>query len=327
MNDTIKANYLNIGFIVLSLGLAFILPIQLFLFSYVVLGPLHYLTEISWLKDKGFFVKEKKEKLLLFSALIVLLLASSLFEQIGWLSQLRENYLFILYIGFLICISLVIFKTDINRIVFVIAGVLGTLVIGNGTFFILMAMYLTTIIHVYIFTGMFLLYGSLKSPHYSSYIMITLFILAPFVCFIVPLNWTNPATENFIHFYQHTFSDLNLITLKAFFDLENVNVYTNEISIMLTRFFAFAYTYHYLNWFSKTKTIKWNNISKKRGLIIALIWGACLGLYLIDPILGYSSLFILSFSHVILEFPLNGITGLFIYNHLNPFKSKKDNKI
>ena len=42
-----------------SAVLAFVLPFELFLFSYAVLGPLHYLTEISWLQKSGFYVKSK----------------------------------------------------------------------------------------------------------------------------------------------------------------------------------------------------------------------------------------------------------------------------
>ena len=42
-----------------SLVIAFSLPFWLFLFSYAVLGPLHYLTEISWLRKKNFFTTGK----------------------------------------------------------------------------------------------------------------------------------------------------------------------------------------------------------------------------------------------------------------------------
>ena len=52
-------NYLNAGLMVLSAGLAFILPFELFLFAYAVLGPLHYLTQISWLHDRGYHTKRK----------------------------------------------------------------------------------------------------------------------------------------------------------------------------------------------------------------------------------------------------------------------------
>src|SRR3954471_24952807 len=54
-------NYLNIGLMFFSLIAAYILPFEVFLFSYAVLGPLHYLTEISWLEKKNYFIKSKKD--------------------------------------------------------------------------------------------------------------------------------------------------------------------------------------------------------------------------------------------------------------------------
>ena len=47
--------YANIGLMVLSLVVAAVVPFELFLISYAVLGPLHYLTEISWLHDRRYF--------------------------------------------------------------------------------------------------------------------------------------------------------------------------------------------------------------------------------------------------------------------------------
>jgi hypothetical protein len=55
-----KIDILNVALIILSLAVAFIIPFELFLFSYAILGPLHYLTEINWLNDKNYFVTEKK---------------------------------------------------------------------------------------------------------------------------------------------------------------------------------------------------------------------------------------------------------------------------
>ena len=51
---------LNIFLILISLIIAYYLPFELFLFSYAVLGPLHYATEISWLDKKNYFVHTKK---------------------------------------------------------------------------------------------------------------------------------------------------------------------------------------------------------------------------------------------------------------------------
>jgi hypothetical protein len=71
------------------------------------------------------------------------------------------------------------------------------------------------------------------------------------------------------------------------------------------RFIAFAYLYHYLNWFSKTEVIKWHQVPKVRLIAIAALWLFSLGIYAYDYALGLQWLFFLSFSHVLLEFPLN----------------------
>jgi len=51
-----RINYLNIGLMLASCVLAFALPFELFLLAYAVLGPLHYLTEISWIHDRKYFL-------------------------------------------------------------------------------------------------------------------------------------------------------------------------------------------------------------------------------------------------------------------------------
>ena len=57
---TAQINYLNGGLMFLSCLLAYFFPFELFLFSYAVLGPLHYLTEISWLHDRNYFIEAKR---------------------------------------------------------------------------------------------------------------------------------------------------------------------------------------------------------------------------------------------------------------------------
>src|SRR5579872_4058036 len=49
----------------LSCLLAFIFPFQLFLFSFAVLGPLHYFTEIPWLHGKKYYTTGKYDYLML----------------------------------------------------------------------------------------------------------------------------------------------------------------------------------------------------------------------------------------------------------------------
>jgi hypothetical protein len=55
----VKINSINIGLMLISCIAAFVMPFEVFLFAYAVLGPLHYLTEISWLHDRQYFAKGK----------------------------------------------------------------------------------------------------------------------------------------------------------------------------------------------------------------------------------------------------------------------------
>src|SRR5947209_13065510 len=59
---TRHVDWLNIALMLLSAAAAYIIPFELFLFAYAVLGPLHYLTEISWLHDRKYFVEAKRAR-------------------------------------------------------------------------------------------------------------------------------------------------------------------------------------------------------------------------------------------------------------------------
>src|SRR5690606_38582002 len=59
---TTQIDGINIGLMIISLILAYILPFELLLVSYAVLGTLHYLTEISWLHQKKYFIPIREEK-------------------------------------------------------------------------------------------------------------------------------------------------------------------------------------------------------------------------------------------------------------------------
>ena len=50
-----RINYVNIGLMFASAALACLMPFEAFLGAYAVLGPLHYLTQISWLHDRGYY--------------------------------------------------------------------------------------------------------------------------------------------------------------------------------------------------------------------------------------------------------------------------------
>jgi hypothetical protein len=88
-------------------------------------------------------------------------------------------------------------------------------------------------------------------------------------------------------------------------------------------FFAYAYTYHYLNWFSKTKIINWHKVPKKYLIASVGIWILAVALYFYNYKIGLMALFFLSVLHVFLEFPLNHLTFIGIFKELKArFRSK-----
>jgi hypothetical protein len=120
----------------------------------------------------------------------------------------------------------------------------------------------------------------------------------------------NKLAENFIVPNQESEYYNKPIPVKFAIPINTKEYYWNSIffstfGIMLMRFIAFAYLYHYLNWFSKTEVIRWHKVPKIRFALVIGLWLTACGLYAYDYALGLSFLFFLSFSHVLLEFPLN----------------------
>src|ERR1700744_5225956 len=73
MNQLNRINYYNILAMLASACLAVLIPFELVLLSYAILGPAHYLTEISWLKGGQFFTLKKYDYLFIVTILILAL--------------------------------------------------------------------------------------------------------------------------------------------------------------------------------------------------------------------------------------------------------------
>jgi hypothetical protein len=388
-----QINYLNMGLMFLSALGAFFLPFEVFLFAYAFLGPLHYLTEISWLHDRNYFSKGKYDFIVLV-VIGVLLSYAAFAKDFGVNTDFYDAFVEANLFDKLLVLALfsaILFALVENLIVKIVA-ILFLFVFISGwlspensaennsstTIFALTSL-LPTLIHVYAFTGLFMLYGALKSRSKTGLLSVATFIIIPIILvFYTPVN---PKT-NFLSdfgkkayyadgdgfFYTNVsildhfkLIDQPLLTNKQYLDVlvnkkseenqfsvaerarindslknklsENFIVpnqeseyynkpipakfvipgkeyYWNSIffstfGIMLMRFIAFAYLYHYLNWFSKTEVIRWHKVPKLRFALVIGLWLTACGLYAYDYALGLSFLFFLSFSHVLLEFPLN----------------------
>ncbi|MFC0516486.1 hypothetical protein ACFFGT_19920 [Mucilaginibacter angelicae] len=288
MTDITRINYYNILAMLLSAALALFIPFELVLLSYAILGPLHYLTEISWLNTRQFFTLKKYDYLLIAGVVIV----SVVFKlPIANLVYYTFGLSFIL---------LVINKTLYRILAFLLLIAMGYFLLTHNILRTIFGLYIPTLIHVYIFTGAFLLLGALRAKGISGYLTFITFLVCPLLLSVLFTNIKSSPTQWAINGYG-SFAHINTTTLRN----QSINVYTNTASIILTRVIAFAYTYHYINWFSKTKVINWHRVTKVNAFMIVLVWIASVALYFYNYRLGIKWLFILSLAHVILEFPLN----------------------
>jgi hypothetical protein len=304
-------HHLNTGLILLSFGVSFFIPFELFLFSYGILGPLHYLTEIGWLHKKNYFTKGKYDFLFLVCACIIL---------VYWNYNPPKNYdgliPGILFGSLLSSIAFVFIKDWLYRIIVIVLSIVFIGFLNNTPeFFVWSAIFLPTIIHVFVFTWAFMLFGVLKEKSIAGIISILVLITCAVLIFVIQPSGLSYAVSPYVKDSYEMFQLLNFYLINTFNmdQLSDVKqVFTTNAGFVIMRFIAFAYTYHYLNWFSKTSVIKWHLVPKKTLIGTLVLWLISISLYIYDYNLGLKVLFFLSFLHVFLEFPLNilSFTGI-----------------
>jgi hypothetical protein len=342
-----QINYLNI-FLMLIAGIsAFLRPFETFLFAYAFLGPAHYLTEISWLHDRNYFTKRKYDWIFLLFAGVVITLAN-----LQLLPNLPQGTAAVIvcvaFFGSLVFVLSTNTATRMGSIVCIAS--LGILFVSSAVFDAIFAMFLPTLIHVFIFTGLFILVGAMKSRSVSGILSLLAFVAVAGSFFYLPVSNGQHVPSDYVResygtlvpltdvdgnylsnddagialystgdgfiglndairrvFYLHKFGKPN-ISYENFVQGINDFFYRNPAMLAIMAFIAFAYLYHYLNWFSKTSVIQWHNIPRSRFMAIIVLWLASIGLYAYDYAMGLKWLFFLSFAHVLLEFPLNQLT-------------------
>ena len=393
-----KINFLNIGLMLITAVFAFFLPFETFLLAYAFLGPLHYLTEISWLHDRQYFTKGKYDfvpLLLIGVALSYAAFAKDFEFNIDFYKEFVALNLFdkLLVLALFSSLLFAFVKNLVVKIIailFIFIFISGWLAPENSaenskstTIFALTSL-LPTLIHVYLFTGLFMLFGALKSRSKTGLLSVAAFIIIPiYLVYGLPvtpkknyisdygkeayyadgdgffytnvsildhfrlMNEPNLTNKQYLDSIINKDSKTNQtpiaerqritdslsdklnqafivpnpeseyymrpIPAKLAIPIESKDYYWNYVffsgfGIMLMRFIAFAYMYHYLNWFSKTEVIRWHKVPKIRFIAVLLLWLTACALYAYNYSLGLSFLFFLSFTHVLLEFPLNMVS-------------------
>lgn len=301
-----RLHRINAVLLLASLAAATVWPFETLLLAYAVLGPLHYLTEISWLHERQYFLPTRTQRRLLWLGLGMLLIAFSGMGALPWIAALanhRSTLMFAVFAGIGV---LVLLRRPVPRLLAVAALAVAGLMLQGNTFDLLMQLYLATLIHVFVFTNVFVWVGIRRRPSRDGYLFALLFLCCPLLCWLLPASWSMPPEAWANRNYALFFATLNYSALRALGQPTMPEMLFNSATaIDFTRFVAFAYSYHYLNWFSKTNVIQWHRMPQQRGVLIGLIWIASIALYVYDYVLGFILLLALSFAHVVLEFPLD----------------------
>lgn len=312
-----KTDQLHVLLILFSCIAAYLLPFELFLFSYIILGALHYLTELAWLHEKKYFTSSAKTELIIIFLSAIIISFSYICYHLeidlsGLIPFFKLTYgTHFIFLAFIMALSAVLLKSFKEKLAFFILSLLGVYLFRNQFYYLFVfGILLPTLIHVFIFTGIFMLVGIKKNPTFWTKICFTTFIICAISLFIVPV-FTYSLSEKIKSTYILSgFNTLNKLLITIFdgtvFNKENEQlIFESSLSIKIQRFIAFAYTYHYLNWFLKVNTIAWHKVNKIRLSLAILLWIVALGIYFYDFKTGILTLYFLSILHVLMEFPLN----------------------
>jgi|TARA_R110002110_G_scaffold175760_5_gene379487 hypothetical protein len=333
-----RIDVLNIVLILVSLAFAVFLPFKLFLFSYAILGPLHYLTEINWLKDKNYFVSSNSKWIQVFLIFTVLITLYPLYKLLGLaldnsfaesLKLIAKNYKILVLTGFLFSIGLFFFRKIWHLSLMMLFSLLVSVFLYHylPSWLFILGLFLPTIVHVYLFTLLFMLYGSKKSKSKIGYFGAGLLLLVPIIIVAMDVDFRSYSVTQEIATVYDTSKFLNLnMVITGIFDgfKDGQFIVISPVAIKVQIFIAFAYTYHYLNWFSKTSIIGWKkSLTTRKTIYILAIWTIAVGVYLFDFYTGLMALYFLSLLHVFFEFPLNVITIKELFNFNMPVLAPK----
>jgi hypothetical protein len=320
--QTKHIDLLNVGLIFVSLLAAFYIPFELFLFSYAVLGPLHYMTEMNWLKEKRFFIQESKWAYLFVLLAVIITISAALRTQM--FQSFRTEYLsqgsidalpylsdLCLLTAFLLAIGLMSLKKWQHIALFLLISLVASALILKFVPFsaVMIGVFIPSVMHVYVFTLLFMIFGYLNAKTTFGLAAILAMIACPIIIMLAKID---PSSYQISDTTKSTFLETgvaliieNIGKIAGKYEDRNFSFYS-AASIKAQIFIAFAYTYHYLNWFSKTSIIGWSKgVSKTKIAGLVGIWLAAIWLYYTDYKTGLIALFFLSILHIILEFPLN----------------------
>lgn len=280
----------HLGLMLAALGLAYLVPFELLLLAYVVLGPAHYATEISWLHDRKYFLPQRGIAL----ALVVLAIIAAVIENASWFG-------FVMWAAFVLCALLAGTTTPMQAVLLVIAAIGATAALAmHGASLAVLGVMLPTLIHVSLFTLVFMALGAYRSGARVQWVLVALYVAAILLILVAPPS-ASTLIPSFAKAAEEYFANVGPALGRL------LGIPGLRLDQRLTSLLAFVYTYHYLNWFIKAEVIRWNQMTKGRLALVAAASAASTALYFYDYALGFTVLLAFSLAHIVLEFPLDSL--------------------
>ncbi len=277
--------------IFLSLLWAYALPVEGLFLSYALLGPLHYLTQISWLHDRSYFLGNK------YTPFGFMLVGISV---VFWASYFAPN-MHQVAVGIWSLLLMTPFLRDWRMVPvgLLLVPVVAWHLAKAPLTALLAAAFIPSVIHVGLFTFIFLLFGTLKRGGAAGVASVGAYVTAIALLIYFPTQGIGFHSE--LSAAPREYFDPMMDGMGKALGVDT----PRDHMVPIYGFLTFIYTYHYLNWFSKTELLKWDEIPAARMGGIVLLYLGCLGLYFYNYAFGYMAVLALSTLHVVLEFPLN----------------------
>jgi hypothetical protein len=283
-----RGDLVHLGLLLASLAAAYVVPFEALLLAYIVLGPAHYFTEISWLHDRSYFMPHRA-----LAAVLALAAFGGMFiAQPYWSGVLLWCCLLLSAIA-----ALNLSRSRAIMLGFV-ALALTVLLAWGGAPFLLAGILLPTFIHVSIFTLVFMTLGALRARSAAQLGIVAAYLIAVAAILIVP-----PSVRMFVPEFARLDADFFgpiAPSLGGLFGMPDL-----QFAGRITGLLAFVYTYHYLNWFIKADVIRWSKMPRPRLIAVAVLSVAATAFCFYNYALGITVLLLVSLMHVLLEFPLD----------------------
>jgi hypothetical protein len=280
----------HLGLMLAALAITYVVPFELLLLAYVVLGPAHYCTEISWLHDRQYFLPAYRSIPL---GLVIVAVLVPLVGSATWFGV-------VIWAAFVACALFTATTTAESAVLTLVALGLTAAMAAGGSSFAVLGILLPTLIHVSLFTLVFMSLGAFRSHSRAQALLVIVYLLAVAALLAAP-----PSAATRIPAFAEAAQDYFGNVAPALGRL--LGIAHLKFDMRLTGLLAFVYTYHYLNWFIKADVVRWTDIPRPRLVLVIAASTASTALYFYDYAFGFGVLLALSLAHVVLEFPLNNL--------------------